>query len=257
MATSVIFWNLESGNLEIWKLPGIGWFWPISMYWVFFPLSFCHWTWFCAQKFKIPVFQNFFQKFSGNRENLWNLLFWTSSNILGIISTQFWSLKSILSSEFQNYSFPEIFPEVFSKSGNFLEIWKFSGNLEILWNLLFWPFPTYWIWSLNQFLFYNFEILVFLKIFQNFSGSLEICCLGPIFNILDIIPTQFRSLSMIMHSEFIKIVFLLFFWNFSGNLEILSSFLFWANFKFSSLLMSGILSSILHLEFQFKLHDFP
>ena len=71
MATSVIFWNLESGNREIWKLPGIGWFWPISMYWVFFPLSFCHWTWFWTRNFQITIFleisRNFLEiwKFSG------------------------------------------------------------------------------------------------------------------------------------------------------------------------------------------------
>ena len=121
----MIFWNLESGNREIWKLPGIGWFWPISMYWVFLPLSFCHRTWFWAQNFKIPVFRKFFQKFSGDLENLWNWLFRADSNILGIIPTKFWSLKSILSDEFQNSSFPEIFSEIFCK-------------LEIIWNLLFW-----------------------------------------------------------------------------------------------------------------------
>ena len=122
MATSVIFWNLESGNLEIWKLPGIGWFWPISMYWVFFPLSFCHWTWFCAQKFKIPVFLKSGIWKSGNLEVAWNLLFCANSYILGIIPTQFWSQKLILSSEFQNSSFPEIWN---------LEIWKYGICLEL------------------------------------------------------------------------------------------------------------------------------
>ena len=36
------FWNLEIGNLEIRKFPEIGQFWPISIYWVFFPLSLGH-----------------------------------------------------------------------------------------------------------------------------------------------------------------------------------------------------------------------
>ena len=103
---------LESGNLEIWKLPGIEWFWPISMYWVFFPLSFCHWPWFWAQNFKIQIVQKFFQKFSGNVEIFWNLLFRANSNILSIISTQFWSLKSIFNSEFWNSVSPENFPQL-------------------------------------------------------------------------------------------------------------------------------------------------
>ena len=56
--------------------------------------------------------------------------FLTNFNILGIFLTQFWSLSMILSSEFQNSNFPEIF-------WNF---WKLSGNSQTLtifekWNI--------------------------------------------------------------------------------------------------------------------------
>ena len=148
----------EIWNLEIWKLPGICCFGPITTYWLSFPLIFSHWNWFWAQNFKIPVFlksgiwksgsclefvglgqfqhtgyhshsvliaeidfelriskipvfQKFFQKFSGNVEIFWNLLFRANSNILSIISTRFWSLKSIFNSEFRNSVSPENFPQ--------------------------------------------------------------------------------------------------------------------------------------------------
>ena len=38
LMTSGIFWNLEIGNREIWKIPEIGWFGPILTFWVYFPL---------------------------------------------------------------------------------------------------------------------------------------------------------------------------------------------------------------------------
>ena len=97
----IYFWNLSRNFVEIWKFSRICSFGPIPTYWVSFPLNFSHWNGFWAQNFKIPVFQKF-QKFSGNLEILWNLLFWANCNILGMISPHFWSLISILKSEFQN-----------------------------------------------------------------------------------------------------------------------------------------------------------
>ena len=70
----IYFWNLSRNFLEIWKFSRICSFGPIPTYWVSFPLNFSHWNGFWAQNFKIPVFQKF-QKFSGNLEILWNLLF--------------------------------------------------------------------------------------------------------------------------------------------------------------------------------------
>ena len=37
-----LFWNLEIGNLEIWKFLEICWFWPMSTYWLFSPLRLGH-----------------------------------------------------------------------------------------------------------------------------------------------------------------------------------------------------------------------
>ena len=128
-------WKLEiwkSGNSQ--KLTS---FWPISIYRVFFPLSLGHKTWFWTQNFKFPIFLDFFWKYSGNLEILWNLLFLTNLHVWGIISTWFQSLKLILHSEYQisNFSgfffwkFPENFLNFFS--GNFLKIFWKSGNFQI------------------------------------------------------------------------------------------------------------------------------
>ena len=61
-------WKLEiwkSGNSQ--KLTS---FWPISIYRVFFRLSLGHKTWFWTQNFKFPIFLDFFWKYSGNLETL-------------------------------------------------------------------------------------------------------------------------------------------------------------------------------------------
>ena len=101
LMTSGIFWNLEIGNREIWKIPEIGWFGPILTFWVYFPLSLGHWAWLWSQNSKIPIFLEFCQKFSGNLEIPRNGLIWINFDVLGIISTQFLSLSSILNSEFR------------------------------------------------------------------------------------------------------------------------------------------------------------
>ena len=66
---------------------------------------------------------------SGNLEIAWNWLILTNFNVLGIFPTQFLSQNLILSSEFQNSSFPEIFPEIFWKSGKSLEL-AFQGQFQ-------------------------------------------------------------------------------------------------------------------------------
>ena len=116
--TSGIFWNLEIGNREIWKIPEIGWFGPILIFWVYFPLSLGHWAWLWSQNCKIPIFLEFCQKFSGNLEIPRNWLVWTNFDILGIFPTQFRSQSMIVKSEFQNSNFSGILPEIFWKSGN-------------------------------------------------------------------------------------------------------------------------------------------
>ena len=122
----------KSGNLEIWKFSGIGWFWPISTYWVFFPLSFGHWAWFSTQIFKIPICLEFFQKFSG---------IWKFSGIccFGPISTYGASFPPNFSC--WNWFFTQnfFFPFFWSLSRIFLEIWKFSGIC------FFGPIATYWV----------------------------------------------------------------------------------------------------------------
>ena len=107
---------------------------------------------------------------SGNREIAWNWLILTNLYVLGIFPTQFLSLNLILSSELQNSTFPEIFPEIFRKSGNSQEfaVWgqcqhigyQFHSILVIkihfevriskfkyFWNLSrnFLPTPKYWV----------------------------------------------------------------------------------------------------------------
>ena len=118
MVASGNFWNLEIENREIWKLPEIGYFWPISIYWVCFPLSLGHWPWFSTQNFKFPIFLESGNWTSGNLEIPGNWLFWANFNILSIFPTQFRLQNLILNSEFQIFHFSGFFSEIFWKSGN-------------------------------------------------------------------------------------------------------------------------------------------
>ena len=115
MVTSGIFWNLEIGNREIWKIPEIGWFGPILTFWVYFPLSLGHWAWFWSQKFKILIFLQFENWKLGFLGTPKNGLIWTNFDFLGIFSTQFRSLNF-------DCEVISIFLEFCQKiSGNFLE----------------------------------------------------------------------------------------------------------------------------------------
>ena len=132
------FWNFARNFLEIWKFPDIGWFGPIWMYWVSFPLSFCHWPQFSTQNFQIPIILQFLlQKFSGNLEILYFYaisMYWASFTI----DFCYWSWSCT-----QNLKFP-IFLEILQ---------KFSGNQEIHWNFLSWDnlniFQFLWIFGRN------------------------------------------------------------------------------------------------------------
>ena len=95
-------------------------------------------------------------------------------------------------------------------SGNFLEIWKFSGIC------CFGQIATYWVWFplifgyWNRFWIQNFKISVFLKYFQKFSRNLEILWISPFganFSILIIFSTQFCSLSSILSSAIRNFIF--------------------------------------------------
>ena len=116
LMTSGIFWNLEIGNREIWKIPEIGWFGPILIFWVYFPLSLGHWAWLWSQNCKISIFLEFCQKFSGNLEIPRCWLIWTNFDVLDIFSTQFRSL--IFDCEVKISIFLEFCQKI---SGNFLE----------------------------------------------------------------------------------------------------------------------------------------
>ena len=50
------FWILESRIPGFQKSPGIGHFWLISIYMVYFPFNFSQGTWFSMQNFKITSF---------------------------------------------------------------------------------------------------------------------------------------------------------------------------------------------------------
>ena len=62
------FWTLESRHPGILESPEFWMVWPISMYKVFFLLSFCQGTWFSIWNSKIPSFL----KSSWNYLKLWN-----------------------------------------------------------------------------------------------------------------------------------------------------------------------------------------
>ena len=138
--TSGIFWNLEIGNREIWKFPEIGWFGPILTFWVYFPLSLGHWAWLWSQNCKISIFLEFCQKFSGNLEIPRCWLIWTNLDVLGIISTQFLSLTSILNSEFPDTKLSGIYTQNVKIglnqpiSGNFQISRKFLAKFQKNWN---------------------------------------------------------------------------------------------------------------------------
>ena len=114
------FWNLEIGHLEIWKFLEIDYFGPISIYWVFFPLSLGYRTWFWTQNFKFSIFLDFFRKYSGNLEIFRNLLFSPISMYGASFPLDFshWNWFCTQNIKFQNFS--GFF------WGNFLKIWKFS-----------------------------------------------------------------------------------------------------------------------------------
>ena len=65
MVTSLIFWTLESQNPKTTKCPRFGWFWLISMYGVFFQLTFCQETWFWTRNSKIQSFLEVSRNFRG------------------------------------------------------------------------------------------------------------------------------------------------------------------------------------------------
>ena len=164
---SGIFWNLEIGNLEIWKFPEMGWFGTILTCWSYFPLSLGHWAWLWSQNSKIPIFLEYDQKFSGNLEIPRNGLIWTNFDELGIISTQFLFLSSILNSEFPDSNF----------FWNFNQ--KFPGNLQISRNGLVWTnldilglFPTQF-WSLIIIVKSEFQNSNFSGILPEIFGNLE------------------------------------------------------------------------------------
>ena len=70
MGASYDFWNLECRHPGILESPRFGWFLLITMCRVFFPPSFCPWTWFSLRNSKILSFL----------ESSWNYLeLWNSS----------------------------------------------------------------------------------------------------------------------------------------------------------------------------------
>ena len=75
MGASYDFWNLESRHPGILESPGFGWFLLITMYRVFFPLSFCPWTLFSMQNSKTLSSL----KSSRNHLEFWNS-FWKWPN---------------------------------------------------------------------------------------------------------------------------------------------------------------------------------
>ena len=100
----------------------MGYFLPISINWVFFPLSSGHLPWFSIQNFKLPIFLESGNLKSGYLEIPGNWLFLANVNILAIFPTQFRSLTLIFNSEFQISNFSDIWK---------FEIWK-SENSQIL-----------------------------------------------------------------------------------------------------------------------------
>ena len=111
-----------------------------------------------------------------------------------MISTHFWSLISILNSEFQNSSFAKIFPEIFEKSGNSQEFAVLGKYQHIRYN-------SHSILSLrNRFWTKNFKIPNFLKVSRNFwksGNSLEFAVLGQLQHIgyhsHSILVTEFQN----------------------------------------------------------------
>ena len=125
------FFILDSRHPEIQKCPGIGWFWPISMYWVFFPLNFCQGTWFLMQNSNFPsVLET-----SRNFLELWilpgNSLFQANFDIMGINSTVFLSLNMNLASKIEKC-------HVFCTSGSGFQTSRSAWNLLILTNFYVW-----------------------------------------------------------------------------------------------------------------------
>ena len=158
----------------------------MSTYWLFFPLSLGHWPWFSSQNFQFPIFLESGNWISGNLEILQNWLVWANFNILGIFPTQFTSQNLILNSEFQIFHFSGFFPEIFWKSGNFLEFAFFT-------DFYVWGIISTWFQSLKLILHSEYPISkLFWIFFWKFSGNLEIfqslLCLAN-FNVWGIIST--------------------------------------------------------------------
>ena len=80
-----------------------------------------------SQNSKIPIFLEFCQKFSGNLEIPRCWLIWTNLDVLGIISTQFLSLTSILNSEIPDTKLSGIYTQNVKIGLN----QPISGNFQI------------------------------------------------------------------------------------------------------------------------------
>ena len=151
--TSGIFWNLESGFRNSGIALELADFWPISMYWVYFPLNFYHWTWFSGQNLKITFFSG-----------IWNLESWNSGITLELAG--FWPISKYWVFFLLNFYHWICF------SGQNLKITFFSG----IWNLEFWN--SVFTLELAVFL-TNFNVLgifstQFLSLNLIFSSDLKI-----------------------------------------------------------------------------------
>ena len=122
-----------------------------------------------SQNSKISIFLEFCQKVSGNLDIPWCWLIWTNLDVLGIISTQFLSLTSILNSEFPDTKLSGIYTQNVKIglnqpiSGNFQISRKFLAKFQKNWNFGILTsqscsltktkrekYPICWNWSKNS-----------------------------------------------------------------------------------------------------------
>ena len=109
------FWKFSWHFLEIWKSSRVCYVWPISMYGASFSLDFSHWIWFCTQKIKLQNFSGLFLEYS----------------MFGQFQCMGHHFHFVLVTEI----------DFALRIPNFQIVWEFfqifSGNMGILWNLLF------------------------------------------------------------------------------------------------------------------------
>ena len=151
MSLSLIFNFQLLWNLEIWEFTEIGYFWPISIYWVFSPLSLGHWAWFSTQNFKSPIFLESGNWKSGNSRKLASF---AQFQYFGYFSAFYMNLE-ILSCDFKIILYDPNWvgkiPKLAQTSQEFpdsrkMEIWNCELNIKVSDLNYVGKYTIYWNW---------------------------------------------------------------------------------------------------------------